>query len=45
MMNYLCWRLDYFIVDEPFFGNISDSIINNDVTGSDHCPIELILNL
>ena len=37
------WRLDYFIVDEGFMGLVKDSLIYDDVGGSDHCPIGLII--
>jgi exonuclease III len=39
------WRLDYFIVNKEFQKYVQDSTINNDVFGSDHCPIELKLKL
>lgn len=40
------WRLDYFLTDEPFFkNNVEDSIINDKIMGSDHCPIELKIKL
>lgn len=38
------WRLDYFIVDKNFLPFVTDSIINDPVMGSDHCPIELIID-
>ncbi len=38
------WRLDYFIVDESLFPRVRDSRIYTEVTGSDHCPIALILD-
>ncbi len=37
------WRLDYFIVDEGWMGAVKDSLIYEDVLGSDHCPIGLLL--
>lgn len=37
------WRIDYFIVSERMRDEISDSIIHDDVSGSDHCPVSLIL--
>jgi exodeoxyribonuclease-3 len=37
------WRIDYFMVTENMIGNVKDSKILDDVYGSDHCPIELIL--
>lgn len=39
------WRLDYFLINEEAWGKIKDSKINNDVFGSDHCPIELEIDL
>lgn len=39
------WRLDYFIVDKHILPCVVDSTINNDIFGSDHCPIELTLQL
>jgi len=35
------WRLDYFIASERLSIFLKDSIIHNEVLGSDHCPIEL----
>lgn len=37
------WRIDYFLVSEGFEDRIEDSIILPDVTGSDHCPVKLII--
>ena len=39
------WRLDYFVVNKEFLRHVKDSRINNDIIGSDHCPIEIDLNL
>ncbi|KAJ4845284.1 hypothetical protein Tsubulata_015093 [Turnera subulata] len=39
------WRLDYFLASESIADNVHDSYIVPDVTGSDHCPIGLILKL
>ena len=41
--NNAGWRLDYFLVDKEHIDKISDSIIYDDVMGSDHCPIGIIL--
>lgn len=38
------WRIDYFVVSEDLEETIKDSIINDDVLGSDHCPVTLILH-
>jgi exonuclease III len=39
------WRLDYFVVNQEALPYVKDSLINNDVFGSDHCPVELHLLL
>lgn len=36
-------RLDYFLVSDDLKDKIGQSLILNDVKGSDHSPIELIL--
>jgi len=36
------WRLDYFLVSQSLAGQIQDSIIHDDILGSDHCPVSLI---
>ena len=38
------WRLDYFMVDNRLKEAIVDVVHHTDVIGSDHCPIELILD-
>ncbi len=37
------WRIDYFWVTPDVMPNVVDSPIKMDVMGSDHCPIELVL--
>ena len=37
------WRIDYFLVSESFMGEVVSSSIRNEIYGSDHCPVELIL--
>jgi exodeoxyribonuclease-3 len=39
------WRLDYFVVPQEFNKHVKDSRINNDIMGSDHCPVELDIEL
>ena len=39
------WRIDYFIVSERIKDKIKDVVIRNDIPGSDHCPIELYIDL
>ncbi len=38
------WRLDYFIVNEAFMPRVQDALIYNDVFGSDHCPIGIVVD-
>ena len=35
------WRIDYFITSESIKEKIKDSKIHSEVMGSDHCPVEL----
>lgn len=37
------WRIDYFLVSESLLGEVVSSSIHNEIYGSDHCPVELIL--
>ncbi len=37
------WRLDYFLISESLVSRVKDVIIHDEVLGSDHCPVELIL--
>jgi exodeoxyribonuclease-3 len=37
------WRIDYFLVSEALVTRVKDVIIHEDVGGSDHCPVELII--
>ncbi len=37
------WRIDYFLVSENLMPRIKDVIIHEEVMGSDHCPVELVL--
>ena len=37
------WRIDYFLVSDNFKDHIVSTDILNDIFGSDHCPVELIL--
>lgn len=39
------WRIDYFVVSERLSGNIEEAKIHTDIYGSDHCPVEVELNL
>ncbi len=37
------WRIDYFLVSKPLLPKIKDAFILNDVEGSDHCPVGVVL--
>lgn len=37
------WRIDYFLVSPALKEKIKDAIIYDQITGSDHCPVGLIL--
>jgi len=37
------WRIDYFLVSDSLADRIVSSEIHNEVFGSDHCPVELML--
>lgn len=39
------WRIDYFLVSDDAAGRIVDAGILSDIYGSDHCPIELEIDL
>lgn len=38
------WRIDYFVVSRDLNDAIEESRIHPEVMGSDHCPVELVLN-
>jgi len=37
------WRIDYFLVSNNIAARIESSDIHNEIFGSDHCPVELVL--
>ncbi len=39
------WRLDYFLVSDDLKAKIVAAEIHDDVPGSDHCPISLVLDV
>ena len=39
------WRIDYFICSQSLADNLKDSRILTQVYGSDHCPVELDIDL
>lgn len=43
--NNAGWRIDYFLVSNRLQGQILEAKIHSDIYGSDHCPVEIGLNL
>ncbi|NMD38566.1 MAG: exodeoxyribonuclease III, partial [Christensenellaceae bacterium] len=41
--NNVGWRIDYFIASARIMDKVKDSVIYDQVLGSDHCPVGLIL--
>lgn len=39
------WRIDYFLVSNSVKDKLEDVKIHSEVLGSDHCPVELKINL
>ncbi|MBR1844204.1 MAG: exodeoxyribonuclease III [Lachnospiraceae bacterium] len=41
--NNTGWRIDYFIVSDNFMKRVKEVKIHNEIYGSDHCPVELVI--
>lgn len=39
------WRIDYWLVSNRLFPQVTDAKIHTDIPGSDHCPVEVDVNL
>ena len=39
------WRIDYWLVSNRLFPQVTDANILTDITGSDHCPVSLELKV
>ncbi len=37
------WRIDYFLTSARLLPQIAEASIHTSITGSDHCPVELVL--
>ena len=37
------WRIDYFLVSEALRDRIESTEIHDNIPGSDHCPVELVI--
>ena len=38
------WRIDYYVVSNRLQSRIADTRIHQEIFGSDHCPVELLLH-
>ena len=38
------WRIDYFLVSERLASRLRSAEIHDDIMGSDHCPVSLVLD-
>jgi exodeoxyribonuclease-3 len=43
--NNAGWRIDYFLTSESLKDKLETAKIHTEVMGSDHCPVELVINL
>lgn len=39
------WRIDYFMVSGDFVPKVKDAKIHPEVTGSDHCPVSITIDI
>jgi exodeoxyribonuclease III (xth) len=39
------WRIDYFIVSDKLKDRIKEAKIHSEILGSDHCPVELDIEI
>lgn len=39
------WRIDYFLTSEELTDKLVSADIHHDIMGSDHCPVELVIDL
>ncbi len=38
------WRIDYFVVSDRLRERVASASIHTDIMGSDHCPVELVMD-
>nr|WP_312290222.1 exodeoxyribonuclease III [Clostridium chromiireducens] len=43
--NNAGWRIDYFLSSESLIDKLEDAKVHMNIEGSDHCPVELLINL
>ncbi len=39
------WRIDYFVLSNRIMPNVRDSFILNEISGSDHCPVGIEIDI
>ena len=39
------WRIDYFLASEDLQDKLISAEIHDKIMGSDHCPVELVIDL
>ena len=39
------WRIDYFVVSERIADKVQTAEIHNEIFGSDHCPVSIVIDL
>jgi len=39
------WRIDYFVTSQRLDNHVKEAGIHNEIYGSDHCPVELVLDI
>ena len=39
------WRIDYFLVSNRISSQIREAAIRSEILGSDHCPVELVMDI
>jgi exodeoxyribonuclease-3 len=37
------WRIDYFLISQSLVPQLKEAFILNDIDGSDHCPVGVVL--
>ncbi len=42
--NNAGWRIDYFMVSAALTPRLAGAAIHTEIFGSDHCPVELVID-
>lgn len=43
--NNVGWRIDYFLVSQRLMPQVQQAAIHDDIMGSDHCPVSLVIDI